>query len=313
MRSEKASLHRQPLYDVLVVGNYTIDLIFTGLPALPALGREVVGKGFSMIPGEAYNSAVAMHRLGLRVAWAGDFGNDELSAIALCAARQEGLDETFFVHHPRPLRRLTVAASFPEDRAFITYYDPDPLIPAGLRALRKIRARLLFVPGFYAGALFHLGLHWVRSKGMKVVMDGNSHPDTQLRYLKVRNAIRSLDVFLPNAAEALHLTGETDLHRAIETLGKLCPLVVVKAGAEGAYAFTNGQLSHVPALSLKPVDTTGAGDCFNAGFLRAWLDGLPLETCLRWGNIVGGLSTLDYGATGKKVTLDEVKSYLAKL
>lgn len=303
---------KSPCYDVLVVGNYTIDLIFTGLPELPTLGREVKGKGFATIPGEAFNSAVAMHRLGLRVAWAGDFGNDEFSQLALMAVREEGLDEAFFVHHPRPLRRLTVAASFPDDRAFITYYDPDPLIPAGLRALRKVRARLLLVPGFYAGPLFHLGLHWVRAKGMKVAMDGNSEPHTHLQRAAVRNAIRALDVFLPNAAEALHLTGETDLPRAIRRLGELCPLVVVKAGAQGAYACKNGQILHAPALKLKPVDTTGAGDCFNAGFLRAWLDGRPLEECLWWGNIVGGLSTLGYGATGRKVTLEEVRRHFAR-
>jgi sugar/nucleoside kinase (ribokinase family) len=300
-----------PAYDVLVVGNYTVDLIFTGLPNLPALGQEVVGKGFAMIPGEAYNSAVAMHRLGLRVAWAGDFGNDELSHFALKAAREEGMDETFFVHHPRPLRRLTVAVSFPNERAFITYYDREPLIPAGLRALRKVHARLLFVPGFYAGALFFLALRWVRAKGMKVVMDGNSHPDTRLSRAPVRRAIAALDAFLPNAAEALHLTGETDLTRAIRCLGELCPLVVVKAGAAGAYAYHHGQLLHVPALKLKPLDTTGAGDSFNAGFLRAWLDGQPLESCLRWGNIVGGLSTQGYGATGRKVTVEEVRKYLS--
>lgn len=311
MTTPPAVAHRLPPYDVLVVGNYTIDLIFTGLPGLPELGREVVGKGFAMIPGEAFNSAVAMHRLGLRVAWAGDFGNDEFSRFALKAAQDEGMDETFFVHHPRPLRRLTVAASFSNDRAFITYYDPDPLIPAGLRALRRIRARLLFVPGFYAGALFQLGSRWVRARGMKLVMDGNSHPNTHLRRAAVRNAIRTLDAFLPNAAEALHLTGESDLTRAMRRLGELCPLVVVKAGAEGAYAFEKGQILHVPALKLKPLDTTGAGDCFDAGFLRAWLEGRPLEECLRWGNIVGGLSTLGYGATGKKVTLEEVQRYLS--
>ncbi len=309
MSSVRPASSDLPAYDVLVVGNYTVDLIFTGLPSLPALGKEVVSKGFAMIPGEAFNSAVAMHRLGLRVAWAGDFGNDEFSQFALKAARAEGMDETFFVHHLRPLRRLTVSASFPADRAFLTYYDPDPLIPAGLRALRKIRARLLFVPGFYAGALFFLGIRWVRAKGMKVVMDGNSHPDTHLKRAPVRRAIAALDAFLPNAAEALHLTGESDLTCAIRRLGELCPLVVVKAGADGAYAYQKGQLLHMPALNLKPLDTTGAGDCFNAGFLRAWLDGYPLETCLRWGNIVGGLSTQGYGATGRKVGLDEVKKY----
>lgn len=69
--------------DVLVVGDYSIDLIFAGLPGLPESGREVISNQFAQLPGESYTSAVAMHRLGLRVGWAADFGYDDLSALAL--------------------------------------------------------------------------------------------------------------------------------------------------------------------------------------------------------------------------------------
>jgi sugar/nucleoside kinase (ribokinase family) len=69
-------------------------------------------------------------------------------------------------------------------------------------------------------------------------------------------------------------------------------------------------MKHIPALQIEPIDTTGAGDSFNAGFLRAWLDKLPIEECLRWGNIVGGLSTTEMGGTTRKITLDEVKKHL---
>jgi sugar/nucleoside kinase (ribokinase family) len=61
------------------------------------------------------------------------------------------------------------------------------------------------------------------------------------------------------------------------------------------------------------VDTTGAGDCFNAGFIKAWLDQRPLEECLKWGNIVGGLSTLALGGTGQVTTVKEVEEWLAKV
>ena len=107
-------------FDVLVAGNYSLDLIFTGLPQFPELGKDVVGTGFEMIPGEAYNSVVALHRLGVKVGWAADFGNDEFSRFALDRARQEGLDESLFVHHSQPLRRISAAASFPDERAFMT-------------------------------------------------------------------------------------------------------------------------------------------------------------------------------------------------
>jgi sugar/nucleoside kinase (ribokinase family) len=298
-------------YDVLVVGDYSIDLIFAGLPNLPELGREVYSRQFTQIPGEAYTSAVAMHRLGLRVGWAADFGNDELSALALRHVRAEGLDESLFVHHKRPYRRVSVAASLAHDRAFITYYDPEPAQPAALKALLTAAARVLYVPGFLSGAAFDAGRLLVRAKGMRLVMDGNMSTDRTLESPGVRKTLSQVDVFLPNAREARQLTGQADLEQAARQLAALGPLVAVKDGAGGACACQGGQVWQAPALPLTPVETTGAGDCFSAGFVKAWLMERPVEECLRCGNIVGGLSTLGLGGTGQVVTADDLTRYLA--
>jgi sugar/nucleoside kinase (ribokinase family) len=108
------------------------------------------------------------------------------------------------------------------------------------------------------------------------------------------------------------MTGKADIPSAACALGELCPLVVIKVGPDGSYAFQDGKLVHDPAIPVEPLDTTGAGDCYNAGFLKAWLDGKPIEECLRWGNIVGGLSTLARGGTGRVVTVEDVWEYLSK-
>jgi sugar/nucleoside kinase (ribokinase family) len=301
-----------PKFDVLAVGSYTIDFIFTGLPGLPELGKEVYSTGFDMIPGESYNSVVAMHRLGLKVGWAADFGNDDLSQMAMVHIRREGLDESLFVHHPRPLRRLSIAASLPHERSFITYYDPDPSVPAAMKALATTSARVFFVPGFYYGSLFEVGIKLVRLKGMKLVMDGNSGDEITLNDEKVAQVIKKLDLILLNRMEALRMTGKADIPEAACVLGALCPLVVIKAGPDGSYAYQDEDLIHEPAIPVEPLDTTGAGDCYNAGFLKAWLDGKPVRECLRWGNIVGGLSTLARGGTGRVVTEKDVREYLSK-
>lgn len=302
-------------YDVIVAGSYSVDLIFSGLDELPQLGKDVVGKDFKMTPGEAFISAVSMHRLGLKVGWAADFGNDDFSQFALHAAREEGLDEALFVIHDHSYRRISVAATYPNDRAFITYYDPDPKIPAAIPAILKSNARLLFIPGLYTGDLLRTGKKLIRAKKMQLVMDGNSSSGnlvTNSRESKaIRNAIRSVDIFLPNATEARRLTGEFDLDLAIHQLGNLCQVVVVKDGCNGSLAYMNHKNVHMPAISVNPVDTTGAGDNFNAGFLYAWLDGQSIETCLKWGNIVGGLSTTELGGTVRKITSDEIRSYIS--
>jgi sugar/nucleoside kinase (ribokinase family) len=298
-------------YDVIAVGDYFIDLIFSGLPCFPELGKEIYGTGFEVIPGGAYNSVVAMHRLGVKVGWAVDFGDDEFSRMVEGRALAEGLCDGLFVRHNQPLRHITASVSYPEDRAFITYCDPDPTVPAATRALAKASARVLFVPGLYYGPLFDTGIRLAHFKHMQVVMDGNSTGDEiVLTDPAIRKVVRSVDVFMPNAREACRLTGRTDLSEAVCALGELCPLVVVKAGAAGAYACAEGRSIHMPGIPVTPIDTTGAGDCFNAGFLKARLDGRPLEECLCWGNIVGGLSTTARGGTGKVITTADVETWL---
>jgi sugar/nucleoside kinase (ribokinase family) len=301
-------------FDVIVVGSYSVDLIFSGLPELPQLGKDIVGTGFQMTPGDAYISAVSMHRLGMKVGWAADFGNDDFSLFALKCAREEGLDESLFIHHDRSYRRVTAAASYPGDRAFITYYDPDPQVPAAMSALFKSTARILFVPGLYTGNLLGPAVKLIRTKKMTLVMDGNSAAGDIFGSSKqsnaIRKAVRSCDIFLPNALEARSLTGEQNMQLAVSRLGELCPLVIIKDGANGSWAFSNQRLYHMPALNVEAIDTTGAGDNYNAGFLHAWLEGQSIDNCLKWGNIVGGLSTTSLGGTIRRITCDEVKTYL---
>jgi sugar/nucleoside kinase (ribokinase family) len=145
---------------------------------------------------------------------------------------------------------------------------------------------------------------------MKLLMDGNGAEGVQPDEPALRRVLRAVDVFFPNLREARHLTGLAEPHSALAALGELCRLPVLKAGAAGAYALVDGKIVHAPAIDITPVDTTGAGDCFNAGFIKAWLEGRSVEECLRWGNAVGGLSTTVPGGAGRVIGVEEVARYL---
>jgi sugar/nucleoside kinase (ribokinase family) len=286
-------------YDVLVVGDASLDFIFTDLPHLPRLGEDTLARSFQMVPGESYNTTVALHRLGVKTAWAANFGNDPLSKIILDHCEKEGLDHTFFVHHPKSFLRVSVSASIPGERGFLSYYDPEPAIPAAIPALPKINAKYLFIPGFLYGTLLEAALPVVKLKKMKIIMDGNTSEPITLNQKAVQRALRAIEVFTPNERELLRLAETDNLEEALHRTAAFCPLVVVKAGADGSYAMFENTIYHQPAIKVKVVDTTGAGDCFDAGFIKAWLDGKPIEECLLWGNIVGGLSTQGHGAAGE--------------
>lgn len=300
-------------YDIIVAGDYFIDLVFTGLPKLPELGEEVFGTGFEMLPGGSYNTVVAMQRLGLKVGWAADFGNDHFSRFVLDYVENEKIDTSLFVLHHQSMRHVTAAASFSQDRAFISYNDPEPAMPAAMIKLPFTSSRALYIPALYYGRWFNAGLSLLRIKNMALIMDGNTSEITLKDTPDAAKVLQNTDLFLPNAREVRYLTGEQDLVKGIHILVTLCPLVVVKDGIRGAYAYDGSRLVHSPAIPVTPLDTTGAGDCFNAGFIKAWLDQRPLEECLKWGNIVGGLSTLALGGTSQVTTVNEVEKWLAKV
>jgi sugar/nucleoside kinase (ribokinase family) len=296
-------------YDILLFGDYWYDLIYTDLPRMPELGRELFAGGFADAPGGVFINAVALQRMGLRVGWAADFGNDVYSRLTIEAARREKLDESLFQYHDRPYRRVTSAASFPEDRAFLSYTDPGPRFSAPLKALAQHTARVLFIPGLFFGPLFDGGQIFVHARKMKIVMDCQFTAHT-LADPGVRRALQHADVFIPNALEAKMLTGTASVEEALNLLGELCPLVVIKDGSRGAHARHQGQTHHAPAIPIKVADTTGAGDSFAAGFLKAWLDNKPLPECLQWGNICGGLSATARGGATAAPTLAQVEAWL---
>ena len=295
-------------YDVLLWGVFFCDLIFTGLPQVPRLGAEVFSADFSMTPGGPFTTTVAMHRLGLRVGWMCDFGDDVFSQFVLAAAKREGIDNSLFQIHPFPVRRVSAAFSFSHDRGFVSFMDDVPQTSA-VPLIERHSPRCLFLPHLHYGEMYADLFACAHAQGAVIFMDCQS-TDATLDAPGVVDALRAVDVFAPNEVEALQLTGAATVERALARLAELTPLVIVKLGAEGAIARLDGGVVQVPAIPVEVVDTTGAGDCFNAGFLYGYLRGAPLETCLRAGNICGGLSTTAVGGRAAAPTAAQVEEYL---
>jgi sugar/nucleoside kinase (ribokinase family) len=280
-------------YDVLLLGGYFCDLIFTGLPEMPRLGAEVYGSGFDMVPGAAFTTALALRRLGLRAGWVCDFGDDFFSQFVLDAARREGMDASLFRLHSGPVRRVTAALSFPHERAFVSFVDSlAPASPVPL--IERHRPRCVVFTGLQFGSAQAEIADAAHAAGALVYMDCQCVTAT-LATPGLPEALRRVDIFAPNASEALHLTGAPTVEAALARLAELTPLVIVKCGASGALAQADGRVVHVPGIPVDAFDTTGAGDCFNAGFLYGHLRGAPLDVSLRCGNICGGLSTTARG------------------
>jgi sugar/nucleoside kinase (ribokinase family) len=291
-------------YDVLLPGGYFCDLIFTGLPELPRLGADLFGTGFDMVPGACFYTVLALKRLGLRTGWACDFGDDFYSRFALDAAAREGIDDSLFRRHQRPLRRVSVSFSFAHDRGFISYQDELPKI-SPIPLIERHQPRCLLLSYLHYGPQLHALADATHAYGGLVYMDCQARSET-LADAQVVAALRAVDIFAPNREEALALTGAASVEAALVRLVELVPLVIIKLGAEGAVARHGDEVVYAPGIPVAVVDTTGAGDCFNAGFLYGYLRGMALEECLRRGNICGALATTTRGG-GAVPTAEQIE------
>ncbi|MGC0316750.1 carbohydrate kinase family protein [Kitasatospora acidiphila] len=281
--------------DVLVVGAYFADLVFHGLTDALRPGGEVFAEGFALVPGGAYSPAMALRRLGRDVVWSTDFGTDAFSAQVLAAARHEGLDEAAFRHHPFPVRSLTVALAADGERSMVSFQDP--VAPEQLALLlRRHRPRFLVLPQLRCDDAVLGALRVARELGTVVVMDCHDTA-AALSDPAVRRTLAEVDVFTPNAAEAVRLTGAGDVEDAVTELAALVPVLVVKRGANGATAVQGGKRHDVPAVPSRVVDTTGAGDCFNAGFVHGLLAGWSLPDCLTAAVVCGAAATTGPGSS----------------
>jgi sugar/nucleoside kinase (ribokinase family) len=280
-------------HSVLVIGEYYVDMVFAGLPRWPQPGEEIFASEIRVLPGGAFTHASALHRLGIPTAWAAQLGNDAYSRLVLGAAAAEGLDPSAYLVHDHPVRNVSVAASHAGERGFLSFKEPVP--PCDVTGvIARYRPAIVLIVELLLGDRLAAVVAAARAVGARVVMDPQ-HIESTVRDPAIRTALRSIDVFLPNAAEARRLTGRAQLSDAVEDLAALTPTVAVKNGADGAVAARGASRCTATPSAVTVVDTVGAGDCFDCGFVAGLAHDLDLDTCLQLATLCGSLSTRDYG------------------
>jgi sugar/nucleoside kinase (ribokinase family) len=136
----------------------------------------------------------------------------------------------------------------------------------------------------------------LKGAGLTISLDTNDDPSGEWGGV-FDELLSYIDILLPNEMEACRMTRKATVDEAIEELGRRVPCVAIKCGSRGSIVRVDAKTFSAPAVSVTPVDTIGAGDSFNAGFLFGWLKGWPPDQCAYAGNITGALSTLGVGGT----------------
>jgi sugar/nucleoside kinase (ribokinase family) len=297
-------------YDLVVLGDCNPDVLVLGDDVDPAFGQqEKLVDGISLvIGGSAAITAVAAARLGLRVALAAAVGADPAGEFMRDQLAAEGVDVSFVAVRGDAPTGMTVALSRGGDRAILTALGAVASLTAAdvpealLAGARHVHASSWFLlqdclgPGL--GALFSAA----RSAGVMTSLDTNWDPSGRWASPDLAAAIAQAGLLLPNEAEAVRLAngclaGADDLDSAVSALVAAGPRVVVKLGERGALCADGPARQHVSLPPVTPADTTGAGDCFNAGLIAGLLDGLDLAEAAALGCAAGALSTAAPGGT----------------
>jgi sugar/nucleoside kinase (ribokinase family) len=289
-------------FDVTIAGELNLDLVLYGLPDDLPSERELIASNMALTLGAS--SAIVAHNLaalGNRVGFVSRIGNDSLGATALSRLSDAGVDVsrirrstdgsgsglTVILHHGTWRNILTYLGTISQ----LTYEDLD------LEYLCS--ARHFHLSSFYLQTALRPRVaelfKRLKAAGVTISMDTNDDPDD--RWNGLREVLPYVDVLLPNEREALKISGAQDLPSAVARLAETVPIVVVKLGPEGAIAQRGKEEFRGIPVRVQPVDTIGAGDSFDAGFITQYVRGADIQTCLSYGNLAGALSTTQPGGT----------------
>jgi sugar/nucleoside kinase (ribokinase family) len=299
-------------FDLLVIGDANPDVVVgpVAQPILFGQKERLVPSGSLVLGGSASIMACGAARLGLRVAFAGRVGDDPAGSFVRTTLAERGVDVTALVTDPSLPTPLTTILTSGDDRAILTSAGCLPAVTADAIPNRMVcSARHVHAASFYLMPALAAGLAGLfkEAKAAKATtsLDPNDDPTGKWDRMVLDPILRVTDYFLPNAAEALALTGHHSVVDAAGILARRGPLVVVKNGAEGALAHTGSKVITAPALKVETVDTVGAGDSFDAGWVAAVLNGNKPDRALAIAAACGSLSTRAAGGTAAQPTWEE--------
>jgi ribokinase len=309
---------------VLVVGDANVDLVLTG-DVVPRFGQveQLLGGAELVLGGSASIVAVGLARLGVPTWLVAVTGDDDFGRFTRGTLAHAGVNVDAMRVDPVVPTGISVILSAPSDRSILTLPGTIPLLSANdvRTAVEMSGARWVhfaspfLMPEFTAGlpAL----LSELKAQGIRISLDTNWDPSE--RWAGLDLILQHVDVLLPNRTELEAIAGvlangqmpDTE-EPAASVIARTGARTVVKDGAEGGWSLgADGAIVRAPGLRVAVVDTTGAGDSFDSGYLASIAYEIDGEAeRLRWATVAGSLSTRAAGGTGAQPTLELLRQHL---
>ena len=301
-------------FDVYVLGEINPDLILSG-DVMPEFGQveKLVDSAQLTIGSSSVIFACGAARLGLSIGFSGLCGNDVFGHFMLDEMRNHQIDVSAVDVRDGAATGLSIILNRQVDRAILTF----PGLISSLQAADIPQEVFSYARHLHVASYFlQTGLQpdilsifeRAHQQGMTISLDTNWDPSG--KWENFNTILKDIDIFLPNENEAMALTGAKTPQAALDILSGKCKTVAIKMGADGAIATHNGVHAQVNALKIDVVDTVGAGDTFDSGFVYGYLHDWSLEKTLQFASICGSLSTRTAGGTQSQPAFTEVMQYV---
>ena len=299
----------------LVIGDLNVDVIVSGAPQLPVLGHEIPCDDVQTVMGGAASIfACRLAQLGGEVDILGKIGADVNGNIALKNLTSSGVGTGKVKVLDGFKTGVTISLTYPENRALVTYMkgfdsltgdDVDPKIFAEYNHLHI--SSIYILRNFLSSV--SAVLSEAKQRGLTTSLDTNADPLN--RYAYVDDVLGHVDIFFPNNKEAKAISKTGSVHAVLEKLSAKVPTVVIKRGGKGAIGRHDGRTVKVKPYNISPVDTTGAGDCFDAGFVFSFLHkNRSFKESVEFANALGALSCLYVGGAEKRIREADVQAFM---
>jgi sugar/nucleoside kinase (ribokinase family) len=306
------------LFDVLVVGELNIDLILNGLQQFPEVGKEILaGNMVYTLGSSAAIFAANLSALGVSVNYCGCIGHDDFGKKIIADLEAKGVATENIIRHDHVKTGITVAFNFDQQRAMVTYpgamneLSESDITDAMLRQAKHLHVSSMFLqPALKPGLprLFKRAKNFGLTTSLDPQWDTNEKWESDWKEL-----LPQVDVFLPNIEELKNITKKQDAETAVASLIDFANMIVVKNSTDGATAYYKDEVIVQPAF-INPdfADAIGAGDSFNAGFIREFILDRSLKACTKLGAVCGAINTTAHGGTAAFTDLSSVQQTALK-
>jgi len=292
-------------FDVIAIGELNVDLILNKIDGEPEIGKEKFARDMILTLGSSTAIFAAnVASLGTKTAFVGMIGQDSFGDLIKKSLASKNVNTDLLIETDKHASGATIVLSYDEDRANVTYQgamdfmsfkDIDKTI---FEETRHIHISSIFMQSGIKQDLTDI-LSYALEKGATTSLDTQWDPTEKwdFDYAKI---LPNVSVFLPNEKELILLTHSANIDEAIDKIKPYINICVIKRGNQGSWMVLHGGAIHnlPPFLNKNVVDTIGAGDSFNSGFINQFIKGESPEKCQQFGNLMGAINTTASGGTG---------------